>query len=88
MSFDRFQDRLKNNVLKSFKRAEDVVQLVTNLVNLTATFKDDNMPDITEENRNNMIKMKLWEMKVKRYLYREETLLENIVKLYGIVIGQ
>ena len=41
-----------------------------------------------ETNQKIPIKMKVWEMKIKRYLDREDQLGENINKIYGLVIGQ
>ena len=32
--------------------------------------------------------MKIWEIRVKKYMDREEVLTENANKLYGIVIGK
>ena len=34
------------------------------------------------------MKMKMWEMQVKKYIDREQVLTENANKLYSIVIGQ
>ena len=34
------------------------------------------------------MKMKMWGIRVEKYIHREEVLTENANKLYGIVIGQ
>ena len=45
------------------------------------------MPDdLTEKEEESKIKMKMWKMGVKRYMDREEILIKNTKKLYGIII--
>ena len=63
--------------------------MVTYLNDPFPNFETKHMPKElikTEEESN--IKMKMWEMRVKKYIYREEVLIENENKLYGIVIVQ
>ena len=48
-----------------------------------------NMPkELTKTEQESKMKMKMWEMRVKKYLERKEVLTENANKLYGIVIGK
>jgi len=52
VTFDVFQKRFKNYALKSFKRIEDIVILITNLSDPKADFEAQNNPDdlsITEQ---------------------------------------
>ena len=85
----KFQDVLKKYVLKNFHKAEDVVEMVTNLNDPLPNLETKNMPkELTKTEEESKIKMKMWEMRVKKYIDREEVLTENANKLYGIVIGQ
>jgi len=43
---------------------------------------------LTAEEKAKPAKMKMWEMRLKRYSDREETLSENMRRLHGIIIGQ
>ena len=89
VTFENFQDVLKKYVLKNFHKVEDIVEMVTYLNDPFPNFEIKHIPKElikTEEESN--IKMKMWEMRVKKYIYREEVLIENANKLYGIVIVQ
>jgi len=44
--------------------------------------------DLTFLEQASSTKQKIWELKVKHFLNREEELLENIIKIYGLAIGQ
>jgi len=44
--------------------------------------------DLTAEKEAKPAKIKMREMRLKRYLDREETLSENMHRLYGIIIRQ
>jgi len=44
--------------------------------------------DLPEDEEVRTIKLKIWEMRVKRYLDQEEILQENVNKLHGLMIGQ
>ena len=94
--FKIFKENLGNYVLKNLPKAEDVIILVLELQDhLSPTddpsdsFKSKNCPAEPDETKKNIpIKMKVWEMKIKRYLDNEDRLRENINKIYGLVIGQ
>ena len=91
VTFEKFQDVLKNYVLKNFHKAEDIVEMVTNLKDPFPNFETKHMPKdltTTEEVSKMNMKMKMWEMRVKKYMDREEVLTENANKLYGIFIGK
>ena len=63
--------------------------MVTNLKDPFTNFKTKHMPkDITTTEEGSKIKMKMWEIRVKKYMDREEVPTESANKLYGIVIGQ
>ena len=47
----------------------------------------DMLDDPTKKEEQLKIKMSMWEMRVKWYMDREEILINNTNKLYGIVIG-
>ena len=75
--------------MKNFHQAEDIVEMVTNLKDPCTNFKTKHIPkDLTTIEEGSKIKMKMWEIRVKKYMDREEVLTENTKKLYGIVIGQ
>ena len=72
VTFDRFQYVLKNYVLKNFRKAEEIVQIITDLNDPVANFDTKHMPgDLTEKEKESKIKMKIWEMRVKRYMDQE-----------------
>ena len=95
-SFEIFQEKLGNYVLKNLPKAEDVIILVSALqdpLSPTAdpsdSFEIKYCPAEPDETKQKIpIKMKVWEMKIKRYLDREDRLNENINKMYGLVIGK
>ena len=48
VTFEKFQDVLKNYVVKNFHKAEDIVEMVTNLKDPSTNFKTKHMPkDLT-----------------------------------------
>ena len=87
VTFEKFQYVLKNYVLKNFHKAEDIVEMVTNLKDPCTNFETKNIPkDLTTTEEGSKINMKMWEIRVKKYMDTEEVLTENSNKLYGIVI--
>ena len=63
--------------------------MVTNLKDPFPNFETKHMPqDLTTTKEGSKMKMKMWEMRVKKYMDREEVLTENANKLYGIFIGK
>ena len=69
VTFDRFQDVLKNYVLKNFRKEEDIVEIRTDLNNTVTNFKRKHMPNnLIEKEEESKINMKMWEMRVKRYM--------------------
>ena len=89
VNFDKLQDVLKNYALKNYHKAEDIVEMVTDLNDPFPNFENKHMPrELTKTEEESKMKMKMWEMRVKTYIDREEVLEENANKLYGIVIGQ
>ena len=63
--------------------------MVTNLNDPFPNFETKHMPkELTKTKEESKIKMKMWKMRVNKYMDREEFLTENANKLYGIVIGQ
>jgi len=69
--------------------AEDIIAIVTHLVDPRSDFETKHSPDepsATEQ--TNLIKIKMWELKAKRYLDHEEVLNKNVIKIYGLVMGQ
>ena len=62
-TFEKFQDVLKNYVLKNFHKAEDIVEMVTNLKDPCTNFETKHMPkDLTTTEEGSKIKMKMWEI--------------------------
>ena len=45
VTFDKFQDILKNHVLKNLRKAEDMVEISTDLNNLVINFDTKHIPD-------------------------------------------
>ena len=89
VTFERFQETLKNYVLKSLENGEDMVPLVMNLKYPTTTFKSNHyLVDLTEEQLKSPIKVKMWELFIKYYLSQEWKLWGNVHKLYMIVLVQ
>jgi len=89
VTFDVFQERLKNYVLKSFNQAEDVIILITNLFDSNAEFEAQNKPDyLSTTKQENLMRMEQWKIRYKQFIIREEILQENITKIYGLIIGQ
>ena len=63
--------------------------MITNLKYLFPNFETKHMPkDLTTTEEGSKLKMKMWEIRVKKYMDRKEVLRENANKLHGIVIGQ
>ena len=72
VTFEKFQDVLKNYVPKNFHKAEDIVEMVTNLKDVFPNFEKKHMPkDLTTTEEGSKIKMKMWEIQVKKYMDRE-----------------
>ena len=63
--------------------------MVTNLKYPSPNFETKHIPrDLTTTEEGSKLKMKMWEIRVKKYMDREEVLTENTNKFYVIVIGQ
>ena len=87
--FERYQELLKIYVLKNFNRGEDVLPIVTDITDPKTDFETKYMPsDLSDVDEKKTLKVKMWELRIKRYLDREETLEQNILKLYAITLGQ
>ena len=87
--FERFQETLKNYVLKNLENGEDLVPLIMKLEDPTTIFEDKHAPnDLTETELASPVKVKMWELRIKQYLSREWKLRGKIHKLYAIVLGQ
>ena len=69
VTFEKFQDFLKNCSLKNFRKAEDIVEILIDINNSVTNFDTKNMPDdLTEKEEESKINMKMWEIRVKRYM--------------------
>ena len=89
VTFDKFQERANNYVLDNYWKAEDVFSLLVDLSDPPTDFETKHAPaEPTAEDQGKKTKTKMWEMRLRRYLDREEILHENIHKLDGLVIGQ
>jgi len=87
--FDVFQKKLKNYAIKNFNKKEDISILIANLEDPLKDFETNNAPmNLSTTEAANQMEVKKWEMNLKMYLLCEENLWQNIVKNYGIVIGQ
>ena len=63
VTFDKFQDVLKNYVLKNFKKEEDIVEIITDMNDPVTNFNTKHIPDdLTEKEEESKIKMNMWEM--------------------------
>ena len=61
--FDKFQDVLKKYALKSFRKANNMVEIITDMNDSLTNFYTKPMPDyLTEKEKESKLKMKLWEM--------------------------
>jgi hypothetical protein len=89
VTFEQFQETLKNYVLKTLENGEDVVPLIMKLQDPTTAFEKNHAPkDLTQEELASPVKIKMWELRIKQYLSREWKLRVNIHKLYAVVLGQ
>ena len=76
VTFHKFQDFLKNYVMKIFRKAEDIVELITDMNDPVMNFGTKHMPDdLTEKVEESKIKMKMLEMQIIRYMDQEEILI-------------
>ena len=54
---------------EEFHKAEDIVEMVTNLKYPCTNFETQHMPkDLTTTEEGSKIKMKMWEIRVKKYM--------------------
>lgn len=75
--------------LENMKRVEDVMCLINELKSHMTDFEEKNAPkDPTPEEERSVAKMKMWELRLKIYLEREELAVGNMHKIYRIVLGQ
>jgi len=75
--------------LRNYKHAEDVICLITELVDPMSDFEARDMPTKpTLQEERSPVKMKIWAEKLKRYMDREDLMRKNIHKLYGVILGQ
>ena len=89
VTFDIFQERLRNYVLKNLENGEDVIPVITKLEDPTTTFEENHAPgDLTEAELASPVKVKMWELRIKKFLSREWKLRGNLHKLYAVVLGQ
>jgi len=80
--FDKFQDKIKNYVLKNFKKAEDIIKLIIELKNPTILFESKHMlADLTDEKKEKPAKIKMWESRLKKFRPRR-----NIIRKYASLI--
>ena len=67
VTFYKFEDVLKNYVLNNFRKAEEILEIITDLNDPVTNFNTKHMPDdLTEKEEESKINMKIWEMRVKR----------------------
>ena len=60
VTFEKFQDVLKNYVLKNFHKSEDIVEMVTDMNDPFPNFKTKYMPkELTKAKEESMMKMKM-----------------------------
>ena len=89
VTFEQFQETLKNYVLKTLENGEDVVPLIMKLQDPTTAFEKNHAPkDLTQAELASPVKIKMWELRIKQYLSREWKLRGNIHKFYAAVLGQ
>ena len=70
VTFEKFQD-----VLKNFHKTENIVEMVTDLNDPLPKFGTKHMPkERTKKEEESKMKMKMWEMRVKKFIDREELL--------------
>ena len=71
VTFEKSQEILKNYVLKNFHKAEDIVEMLTNLKDPFPNFETEDIPkDLTTIEEGSKLKMKMWEIQVKKYMDR------------------
>ena len=69
VTFENSHDFLKNDVLKKFRKAEDTVEIITDLNNPVTNFDTKHMPDdLTKKGEESKIKMNMWGMQFKLYM--------------------
>ena len=68
-------------------RAKDAVGLIVEISNPKIGFETKHSPgEPSEEELKRNFKIKMWELRVKRFLDREENIPQNMSKIYSIVI--
>jgi len=83
VTFESFQEKLRNFALKNFKKAEDVITLIVDIQDPKPAFKAIHTPKpLEEKDEESPSKLRMWELQVKRFLDCQDILNENIVKIY------
>ena len=89
VTLEQLQEKLKNYALKNLDKADDIIILITDFKDPNNGFESKYLPtDLTTEEEKRQSAVKKWEIKYRRFLDREETLRENINKLYALIMGQ
>ena len=87
MTWERFLDKLNTCILNKFRHAVDVVCISTYLKYSTISFAARHTPEyLTEDEEKRPSNQKIWEIKLNKYLDREEIMQDNKNKMYAIVI--
>ena len=61
VTFDKFQDVLKNYFLNNLIKEEDIVEIITDLKNPVTNIDTKHIPDdLTKKEEESKIKMKMW----------------------------
>ena len=78
VTWDKFRDKIKNNILKKFRHVEDVPFIATDLEDPAKAFESIYMHKyLTGYEEMRPSKQKMWEIKLKKYLDREDIMQEN-----------
>ena len=89
LTFDAFREKLTTYVNKEFSHATDVVCIVKHLKDPNGTFDDKNKPTkLSDENQKSPIERMIQDQEIKQFVYKKQTLKNNINKIYAIVWGQ
>ena len=71
-----------------FRHAENIVCIATDVEGPIADSEARYMTEYLIEDEGKITSKKMWEIKLKKYIYREEIMQENRNKIYAIVIGK
>ena len=85
-TFDVLRDKLSNFLCIELKKAKDVVDIVSEMVDSELTYEANHFPsDLSEAKEKSKTKVATHSHKVKSYVKNEETMKENKSKIFTYI---